>query len=474
MRVSSYATRNPHLATRTMKFAIVDIETTGGNAGQNRITEIAIYIHDGTKVIDEFTSLVNPECPIPPFIENLTGISNDMVESAPRFFEIAKDIVQITDGATFVAHNVQFDYGFVQKEFKSLGYNFTRDQLCTIKLSRKLIPGFASYSLGNLCQYLGIEIENRHRAAGDALATVRLFELLLHKDSEMKTISDFTKNDYLHLRFPPGFDHKILDKLPETSGVYYMHNVAGDVIYVGKSTNIRKRILSHFNNKGTKKGIELRNAIHDISFEETGNELIALLLESEEIKKLQPIFNRLQRKTIFNHGIFTDINENGYIELSIARVNAKKEPLITATSHDEAEAILEKLLQKHQLCHKLCGGKNISHACFNYSVRLCKGACVGKEPVEEYNLRAQKAVDSILFQYPNFMIIGKGRTSTEKTVTHVEAGKYIGFGFFDTEFTDINPETLRDFVKTRDDNRDVHRIIRHFLNTGAAGNILTY
>ncbi|MBL0102711.1 MAG: nucleotide excision repair endonuclease [Bacteroidetes bacterium] len=119
----------------------------------------------------------------------------------------------------------------------------------------------------------------------------------------MKTISDFTKNDYLHLRFPPGFDHKILDKLPETSGVYYMHNVAGDVIYVGKSTNIRKRILSHFNNKGTKKGIELRNAIHDISFEETGNELIALLLESEEIKKLQPIFNRLQRKTIFNHGI---------------------------------------------------------------------------------------------------------------------------------------------------------------------------
>ncbi|MBK8584044.1 MAG: GIY-YIG nuclease family protein [Bacteroidetes bacterium] len=281
-----------------MKFAIVDIETTGGNSIRNKITEIAIYIHDGEKIIDQFVSLVNPECPIAPFISNLTGITNEMVEDAPKFYEIAKDIVTLTDGAVFVAHNAQFDYGFIREEYKSLGYNYSRDYLCTVKLSRKVLPGFASYSLGNLCQNLGISIANRHRASGDALATVKLFEMILGRDPDQEIIKTFTKNDYLHLRFPVGFDHKILDNIPEKPGVYYFHNEDGTTVYVGKSNNIRKRVLSHFSNKQSKKAIELRNSIKDISFEETGNELIALLLESEEIKKIQPVFNRMQKEQL--------------------------------------------------------------------------------------------------------------------------------------------------------------------------------
>ncbi|MFN8165234.1 MAG: exonuclease domain-containing protein [Bacteroidia bacterium] len=457
-----------------MKYAIIDIETTGGNASANRITEIAIFIHDGQRIVDQYKSLVNPESNIPPYISNLTGITDEMVADAPRFYEIAKEIVQITDGAVFVAHNVQFDYGCIQREFKSLGYTYSREQLCTIKLSRKMIPGLPSYSLGNLCKYLGIEINDRHRAAGDALATVRLFELLLTKDGSDDVLPAFIKNDYLHLRFPPGFDYRKLDSIPETPGVYYMHDDDGNIIYVGKSTNIRKRLLSHFANKQSKKAIELRNAIRDISFEETGNELIALLLESDEIKKYQPLFNRLQRKTTFNHGIYYSTDENGYIRFNIARVTGKEEPLVTASSFAEAEMILDKLMRKHDLCHKLCGGKNISYACFNYSVRLCKGACIGKESSDDYNVRAQAALDGILFQYKNFMIIGKGRTSAEKTVTHVEAGKYRGFGYFEPEFVQIDPESLRDVVKVRPDNRDIHRIIRHYLNTASSNNIITY
>ncbi|MCU0456863.1 MAG: 3'-5' exonuclease, partial [Bacteroidales bacterium] len=160
-------------------YAIVDIETTGGSARLEKITEIAIYLHDGEKVTAEYSTLVNPERNIPYFITNLTGITNEMVENAPRFCEIAKDVVQLTEGRTFVAHNARFDYSFIRQEFKSLGYNYRRNLLDTVALSRKLYPGHRSYSLGNICRDLKITITGRHRASGDALATVKLFELLL-------------------------------------------------------------------------------------------------------------------------------------------------------------------------------------------------------------------------------------------------------------------------------------------------------
>lgn len=458
----------------TMRFAILDVETTGGNAIQNKITEIAIYLHDGEKVIDEFVSLINPECSIPPFIARLTGITDEMVENAPKFYEVAKDIIEFTEGATVVAHNAQFDYSFIRQEYKSLGYSFTRDYLCTVRLSRKLIPGFKSYSLGNLCKSLGIPLENRHRAHGDAFATVKLFELLLEKDTGNKIVDQHIKNDYVHLRFPPEFDRSILDKLPEKAGVYYLHNQDGTVIYVGKSNSIRKRILSHFSNKQTRKAIELRNAIRDITFEQTGNELIALLLESEEIKRLQPYFNRTQKRTSFNYGIHTSLDEHGYMNLLPAKVKADDSPVVTLHSHDEALQLLEKLISKHQLCQKLCGTSMASHACFNYSVRLCKGACVQKEPVADYNARVFEALQSLTYAHHNFMIIGTGRQSGEKSVVHVENGKYQGFGFFDPEFTSHDTESLRDVIRFRQDNRDVQRILQYHLRTSNRDIILTY
>jgi DNA polymerase-3 subunit epsilon len=455
-------------------YAILDVETTGGNAIHDKITEIAIYLHDGVSIRKEYSTLINPECSIPPFIARLTGIDNEMVRDAPKFYEVAKDIIEITDGATIVAHNAPFDYGFISHEYKSLGYTFTRDYLCTVRLSRKLIPGYKSYSLGNLCNTLGIPLFNRHRAGGDALATVQLFELLLSKDPEGEVFSSFTKNDYIHLRFPPEFNRSILDKLPESPGVYYFHNADNSIVYIGKSNNIRKRVLTHFSNKQTRKAIEMRNNIRDISFEITGNELVALLLESEEIKTNQPVFNRANKNTYYNYGIFQSMNDQGYLTLSAAKVKHNAKPVFITRTHDEATAIIERIVEKHMLCQKLSGLYNISHACFQYSINRCNGACIGKEHKANYNHRVESALKSLEYQNPNFMIIGTGRTETEKTVVQIEEGKYKGFGFFEPEFTGHSIDVLKDVIVPRQDNRDVHRIIRYHLNQKNGDILLAY
>ena len=271
-----------------MRYSIVDIETTGGD----KITEISILIFDGEKVVDEFTSLVNPECSIPKYITSLTGIDDRMVRPAPKFYEIAKKILEITENTIFVAHSVNFDYNILQKEFKSLGARFQRKKLCTVRLSRKILPGLPSYSLGKLCTSLSIPLSNRHRAKGDADATVLLFGLLLARDT-----SDVIGSS-LHPRsreatLPPLLPKDVIDNLPEREGVYYFRNSDNEVLYIGKAINIKKRVLSHFYDK-SKREINLCLATVNITYTETGSELLALLLESAEIKKQFPKFNRAQ------------------------------------------------------------------------------------------------------------------------------------------------------------------------------------
>jgi DNA polymerase-3 subunit epsilon len=456
-----------------VKYAIIDIETTGGNAFTDRITEIALYVHDGEKVVDEFTSLLNPDRPIPPFVSRLTGISDEMVADAPRFHEIAKELVLRTEDCIFVAHNAQFDYSFIREEFRSLGYTYSRDYLCTVKLSRKILPGHPSYSLGNLCSRLGIQVENRHRAGGDAMATVKLFELLLKNDRDA-FIERSIGNDHIHLRFPPGFDPSIIHRLPESTGVYFLHDASGNVIYIGKSNNIRKRILSHFANKQSRKAIELRNSIRDITFEVTGDELIALLLESEEIKKQQPLFNRAQRRTFFNYGIVEERPEKGYRLLKPVRMKPDVEPVLPASSMQEAKELLERLTRKFRLCQKLCGLYPAKHACFKYGIGQCDGACTGKEASESYNERVEAAIDSLRYRHVNFLIIGDGRTNDEDSVVQIENSKYVGFGYVDREFASDGIDTLIDAVEPRMDNRDVQRILRHFLNQGKTRKIIPY
>ncbi|CAN5177604.1 hypothetical protein BH23BAC1_BH23BAC1_47480 [soil metagenome] len=267
-------------------YAIVDIETTGGYAERNKIVEIAIIIHDGITVVDEFETLINPERFIPSSISAIHGISNAMVQHAPTFAELAEKIYEFLDGKIFVAHNVNFDYGFIKYEFELLGRQINLKKLCTVRLCRKLISGLSSYSLGNLCRHLKIVNESRHRAGGDARATAILFGILLSKDIEGFIDISLKKNSREAL-FPANLPKEQYETLPEKTGVYYFLDEKCNVIYLGKAKNIKSRITSHFSGTATSWSRQnFKSKIYGISYELTGNELIALLFESHEIKRL--------------------------------------------------------------------------------------------------------------------------------------------------------------------------------------------
>ncbi len=445
-------------------YAIIDIETTGLSPLRNKITEIAVYIHDGEKIVDEFSSLINPECLISANITKLTGITNEMVGNAPKFWEVAKDIVLLTEGKTFVAHNASFDYNFIRYEFKSLGYDFKREKLCTVQLSRKIIPGRKSYSLGKLCNELNIPLNGRHRAAGDALATVKLFEYLFQKDS---SLAGLKSGKFFNLQ------SYTIKNLPDDTGVYYLHNQQGDIIYIGKSKNIRTRILSHFNNEKTSRALKMMDETFDISYELTGSDLIAQLLESDEIKNHKPKYNRRQRRKSNHYGIYSSTDEFGYICFMVDKIG-EKVPLIAFNSAKEARERLYHLAEKYELCQKLCGLYETAGACFYHQLNQCKGACVQNEPAEEYNVRANELIYNLNYDHQSFFIIDKGRTENEKGVVKIEHGKYIGFGYINVDLVHPDMESLSDGIKNYPDNRDVQQIIRTYLKQHAVEKLIPF
>lgn len=457
-------------------YAILDIETTGGSPKDCKITEIAIFVHDGNKIVDEFSSLINPEVNIPYFITNLTGISNEMVENSPRFFEVAKKIVEITEGKIVVGHNVNFDYGFIKSEFKQLGYDYDRKTLCTVKLSRKFIPGHRSYSLGKLCETLGIGITDRHRAAGDALATVKLFELIMQKSAEIGQelpLGNVQKgrlsnlNDYLK--------PEDIYRIPEECGVYYFHDSEGNLIYVGKSKNIRKRVLDHLGNKNSRRASEMCDKIAGISFELTGSELIALLKESQEIKSYKPFYNRAQKVSSYPFGLFASKDEFGYTLLKIKKTSEEsRAPLTCFENKDEATTFLTNMVQKNWLCQKLSGLYDTDGACFHYDIRQCNGACIQKEPVKTYNERAEKLIAGLGFSIENQIIIDKGRSATERSVICIEEGKYKGFGFLDITESYLEISDLKDCIKPASDNRDIRQIIYNWMRKNKVEKIIRF
>lgn len=455
-------------------YAIIDIETTGGSARLEKITEIAIYQHDGEKITGEFVTLINPERTIPYFITNLTGITNEMVEDAPRFYEVAKKIVEMTEGRTFVAHNVRFDYSFIRQEFKSLGFNFSRSLLDTVSLSRRLFPGHRSYSLGNICRDMGINIEGRHRAAGDAFATVRLFEKLLAADIETNGRKNAILRNTRKAKLHPGLDTAKLSEIPEEPGVYYFYNEEGGLIYIGKSRNLQQRISTHLSNNTTNRAMEMRDLVADISWETTGSELIALLKESAEIKKNKPLFNRAQRRTGFHHGIYSFTDSNGYLNFRHGPADDDEIPLSLFTSRDRARGKLEALTETYNLCQKLCGLYETSGACFHHHVGICRGACCGKESPDEYNERASKALEEFLFSRRNFFIIDRGRDEDERCAVRILNGKYSGFGYFNINELGFGLAAIHECIRPSADNRDIQVILKQYLRSNRVERIIDF
>lgn len=457
-------------------YAIIDLETTGGQPARDRITEIAIFVHDGHQVVDSFTTLLNPECHIPGHIQQLTGITNEMVREAPRFPEVAKQIVQMTDGCVFVAHNVRFDYSFLKAAFAELGYTYSRKTLCTVRLSRSLLPGLPSYSLGKLCRSIDIPLTDRHRAFGDAEATAHLFTRLMDVNRQAVENGVSVKPDapvkaaMKQSLLPPNLDPARMAQLPDAAGVYYFWNQQGEVIYVGKSINIRKRIAQHFAVEfKSRKSVDFKNSITDITWELTGSELVALLYESDQIKKLKPTWNRAQRRSIFATGVFLETNADGYLCFRYGKADQPgRQPLIALTNGFKAQGFLYHKVAKFQLCQKLCDLYKAppGASCFDYQVKRCAGACVGKEDKETYNQRVLEAVASFSFEHESFVVIGAGREPGEKSVVVVEHGRYLGFGYASEDVFTAN--SLADFkllITPRADNKDTSQIIRQYLRT---------
>ena len=435
-------------------YAIVDIETTGGYAAAHGITEISIQVFDGNKVVEKFETLINPCQEIPYYIQAMTGIDDAMVANAPKFEEVAATVQNLLQEKIFVAHNVNFDYSFIKSHLAASGFELNTKKLCTVRLSRKIFPGFPSYSLGGLCRSLEIEIERRHRAGGDAEATVKVFQKLLENDTDQYIARSLQRNSKEQM-LPPNVPKEDFERLPYLPGVYYFHDAKGKVIYVGKAKNIRNRINNHFsNNSDSRQKQNFVRFVHAISFQVTATELMACILESSEIKRLWPIFNYSQKRWEDYFGIYSYIDQNGYLRLAIEK-NKKHLPAAYSFHYlIDGHSLLRKLIREFELCPRLCFMRASTEPCDEH----CHGACEQKETHVEYNERVQHALNSLNDQ-PSFAIVDRGLSAEENSCILVENGKLYGMGYLPVDIQLYNVEMLKDHLQLYRDNSVISNLI---------------
>ena len=443
-------------------YTIVDIETTGNGIHGNRITEIALYNLDENGISDSYSSLVNPQCEIPPFITGLTGINTAMVRQAPLFGELAPKIEEMTRGRVFVAHSVNFDYPIVQQEFRRAGLDFIRKKLCTVRLSRKVFPGLKSYSLGKLCSSLTIPLENRHRAAGDAHATALLFERILESPQGMQAIGHFLNARSQEATLPPHLPKASYEKLPEAPGIYYFLNTKKEIIYVGKAINLKKRVLSHFYDKSEKELLMCRETA-DIDSERSGSELVALLMEAAAIKKYYPSYNRAQKSRKPTFGLFTYTDQSGIRHLAVNRLQKGQQSLKVFYKPTEARLFLETLCTDFGLCAKYCHLQDGVFECNHFRVPQCAGFCRGSETPEAYNRRIEEALRALEEKPENILIREKGRHGEEEGLVWIAGSVYRGYGFVPKTTEVISLEDLEPFLTPQKAYPETAQIISSYL-----------
>lgn len=441
-------------------YAIVDIETTGGHASANGITEIAICLHDGKKVTKRFSTLINPRREIPIYIRALTGITNEMVADAPPFEDVAADIYHLLHGKIFIAHNVNFDYSFVRYHLAQAGYDLQCNKLCTVRLSRKILTGAPSYSLGKLCHHLGIDNESRHRAMGDCEATAELFSMLLRNDRN-EHIKAALKQNSKEQVLPPHLPKRMVQDLPNTPGVYYFHDHKGKVIYVGKAKNIKKRVSSHFtgNNPGQQRQEFLKN-IHQITYQVCGTELIAFVLEAIEIKRLWPKYNRSLKRFEHAYGLYMYEDQRGYMRLAVDKYRKYTGALYTCNTMLEGRAVLNQLIEMFNLCPKLCFIQTNAEECSSTSKDQC--ACTGIELVNTYNEKVNLAIAELNNALPTFAIRDEGRTDEEHSCILVEKGKFYGMGYISHYFQVDNLQQLKDYITPYPGNDYIKNMVANY------------
>lgn len=440
-------------------YAILDIETTGGKYDEEGITEIAIYRFDGEKIIDQFSSLINPEKEIQPFVKKLTGINNNMLRNSPKFYEVAKRIVEITENCILVAHNAEFDFRMLQTEFRRLSFSFNRKILCTIKLSKILLPNQPSFNLGKLVNNLGIPFTNQHRAHGDAKVTLKLFQLLLEKDSKKYILKKNIQN--LNPNKTPTKYLSIIDKLPSEMGIYYIHNINNEIIYIGNSNNIKKRVLSHLT--GSKnKAFEIQKAISNVSYSLTGSELILLLKEQNEIKLNSPIFNKSMKFRLFPIGIRIDSSYD-YPNIIVEQVKKDRQYLCVYKNKKTAKTAIFKFIDEFGICIHKTNLIRAEEECLNYSLKKCNGACINRESISDYRKKINAFCRSFEYQSKDFLLIDKGRQSGEFSFVYIEDNKFLGYGYYELNHQIKTKDQIESRLIPIEDNLDTQKLIRSFI-----------
>ena len=439
---------------KTEEYAIVDIETTGGNASGSRITEIAIIIHDGISIIDRWETLVNPEKDIPLPIFALTGINNEMVANAPVFGDIAEKVSEMLSERVFVAHNVNFDYSFVRHQLEESGFKWTARKLCTVRATRKIRPGLGSYSLGNLCNSLAIPVENRHRAGGDADATAILFSRLLEWDTEGE-IGKMIKKNTPDQRLPPNLPREDFEQLPEKPGVYYFYNQERKVIYVGKAINLKKRVSSHFS--GHNVNPQRQNFLRDIcgiSFEVCATELMALLLECCEIKKLWPAYNRALKRFEPKFGLYEYEARNGYRYLGIGKLAKFQSCIQSFNNLYDGIHLLRDLAEKFGIDHRFCNYGTTDDGELKQELDF-----TNLPQVKLHNQQIANAIDFLLENRPTFAIMDKGREAGERSCIWVENGHFYGMGYFSSDIGFTELSEIKEYVIPYNSNQYIMHLI---------------
>ncbi|MBA2422521.1 MAG: GIY-YIG nuclease family protein [Chitinophagales bacterium] len=453
-------------------YSFLDIETTGNHAMRHHMTEIAILNYDGVAITDRFITLLRPASEVPFFISQLTGITREMVYDAPLFEEVADKIDELTYGRILVAHNAHFDYTFLKQAFSALGKTYQRKILCTLRLSRKILPGLPSYALNKLCRSLSISQCRAHRAESDAQAALEVFGHLKKVDQEDLIMRSLVKKD-AEYNYPPNLSYETLRILPESSGIYYFIDQQGKVLYIGKAKSIKHRVNSHFVvSSSTRMRTPLMNSIHNIRYTVCGNELVSMLLESAEIKKHFPPFNIAQKFTDLNYGIYGYEDGNGYQRFGIRKLKYQDRPLLSFPALPHARAFLSNKIKEFKLCAKLSGLQRMQGACLDHPDGICDGACCSKISPMDYNMRMNNALKSFKSENRSFAVICSGRTEAECSIVMIEDGKYLGFGFAEKAKAPADFSSAKELIDHYNDNREVQRIIYSFLNKNNAYSLL--
>jgi DNA polymerase-3 subunit epsilon len=434
----------------------VDIETTGGSWRTSRVLEVAAIRYEHGRAVREFSSLVNPEAPVPGSITRLTGITTAQADRASTFNEIADELHDVMDGAVFIAHNVRFDYTFLKAEFERLGMTFKPKLLCTVRLSRALYKFEKGHSLAKLIERHEIPVTDRHRALADAQAIAYFAQLAFDQHGEL--FNQAVEHQLKAQTLPPNLNEDELARIGNIPGVYVFKDENHQPIYVGKSVTLKTRILSHFRDTSSKE-LKISQNVHHVETIPTGSELAALILESKLVKELRPLFNRQLRRVSLYAMIMKDL-DGEYSTIKVQSGTVDDETDLSKIyglyeTRTKAKKRLEELTRTFQLCPKLMGIEKSKSACFSHSLGRCKGACIGEEEPESYNRRFEIALEyNKLEQWP---FGGAVTVPINSQGERVILNNWMVHGYIDEDGNRVYEELSPNF------DVDEYKIIRRFL-----------